>query len=73
MKSIFTHDLPRLERTLSITPKIEECVRALGDPQFRDDSTTGKQCWLIYETTHAVIKVGCVRGRLSTIQMDRRE
>ena len=73
VKSIFTHDLPSLERTLSVTPKIEECLRALGDPNFRDYAAVGSQCWLIYETTNAVIKVGCVRGRLSSIQMDRPE
>jgi len=73
VKSIFTHDFPGLERALSVTPKIEECLHALGPPDFRDDTATGSQCWLIYEMTNAVIKVSCVRGRLSTIQMDRRE
>ena len=73
VKSIFTQDLPGLERALSVTPKIEECLRALGQPSFRDDTASGSQCWLIYEMTNIVIKVGCVRGRLSTIQMDRRE
>jgi hypothetical protein len=73
VKSIFTQSLPDLERTLLVTPKIEECLRALGQPNFRDDTPSGSQCWLIYELTNAVIKVGCVRGRLSTIQMDRRE
>jgi hypothetical protein len=73
VKSIFTQDLPGLERALSVTPKIEECLRALGQPNFRDDTATGSQCWLIYETTNIIIKVSCVRGRLSTIQMDLRE
>lgn len=71
VKSIYTHDLPSLERSLLLTPKIEECLRALGNPNFRDDGTVGSQCFLIYETTNAVIKVGCVRGRLSSIQLDR--
>jgi hypothetical protein len=73
VKSIFTQDFPGLERALMVTPKIEECLRALGQPNFRDDTASGSQCWLIYEMTNIVIKVGCVRGRLSTIQMDRRE
>ncbi len=73
VKSIFTQDLPALERSLSVTPKTEECLRALGPPSFRDDTATGSQSWLIYEMTNVVLKVGCVRGRLSTIQMDRRE
>jgi len=73
VKSIFTQDLPGLERALLKTPKIEECLRALGQPNFRDDTATGSQCWLIYEMTNIVLKVGCVRGRLSTLQMDRRE
>jgi len=73
VKSIFTQDLPALERSMSVTPKTEECLRALGPPTFRDDTATGSQSWLIYELTNVVIKVGCARGRLSTIQMDRRE
>jgi hypothetical protein len=73
VKSIFTQDFPRLERRFSVTPKIEECLLALGQPNFRDDTTSGSQSWLIYELTNVVLKIGCVRGRLSTIQMDLRE
>ncbi len=73
VKSIFTEDLPSLERSLSLTPRIEQCLRALGEPSFRDDTASGSQCWLIYEMTNMVLKVGCVRGRLSTLQVDRRE
>jgi hypothetical protein len=73
VKSIFTQNFPSLERALMVTPKIEDCLNALGPADFRDDTATGSQCWLIYELTNAVIKVGCVRGRLSTIQLDRRE
>lgn len=73
VKSIFTEDLPSLERKLALTPKIEECIHTLGPPNFRDDTASGSESWLIYELPNAVIKLGCVRGRLSTIQMDRRE
>jgi hypothetical protein len=73
VKSIFTQDLTGLERAMSVTPKVEECLRAFGPPTFRDDTATGTESWLIYELTNVVIKVGCARGRLSTIQMDRRE
>jgi hypothetical protein len=73
VKSIFTEDLPGLERKARLTPKIEECLRALGPPNFRDDTASGSESWLIYELPNAVVKLGCVRGRLSSIQMDRRE
>ena len=62
-----------LERSRLATPKVEDCLRALGPPTFRDDTATGSESWLIYELPTVVIKVGCARGRLSTIQMDRRE
>ena len=73
VKSIFTQNFPSLRAPSLVTPKIEDCLSALGPADFRDDTATGSQCWLIYELTNAVIKVGCVRGRLSTIQLDRRE
>ncbi len=73
VRSIFTEDLPSLERQLRVTPKIEDCIRTLGPPSARDDAASGSECWLIYELTNSIIKLGCVRGRLSTIQMDLRE
>jgi hypothetical protein len=41
VKSIYTHNLPALLRKLELTPKVTECLAALGDPGDREDSTTG--------------------------------
>ena len=71
VKSIYTQDLPSLMRTIEITPKIQECLRALGEPSYRDDSATGSQGFLVYETPKARLKIGCVRGKLSSIQLEQ--
>jgi hypothetical protein len=71
VKSIYTQDLPSLMRMIEITPKIQECLSALGEPTYRDDSATGSQGFLVYETPKARLKMGYVRGKLSSIQLEQ--
>jgi len=71
VRSIYTQDLPSLMRRIEITPKIQECLNALGDPSYRDDAPSGSQGFLVYETPKIRLKLGCVRGKLSSIQLEQ--
>jgi len=70
VKSVYTQDLPSLMRTLGITPKIQECLSALGEPSYREDSSSGSKGFLVYETPKTRLKIGCVKGKLSSIQLE---
>ena len=73
VKSVYTQDLPSLMRKLEITPKVQECLNALGNPTFRDDTAAGDKTFFDYETPQARLKIGCVRGKLASIQLESPE
>ena len=70
VRSIYTQDLPSLLRKLDNTPRIEDCLNALGAPSYQENTTSGKEGFLVYETAATRLKVGCTKGRLASIQLE---